>query len=113
VVDPASERRAPSGMRAWLESPVREAAQVFVNGKAAGAVWKAPFEIEVTGLLKPGENAIRVVAANLALNVLAKDPLPDYKELIAKYGDKFQPQDMVSVRSLPAGMLGPVTLIAK
>ncbi|MEO8369311.1 MAG: glycosyl hydrolase [Candidatus Solibacter sp.] len=113
VVDPASERRAPSGMRAWLESPVREAAQVFVNGKAAGAVWKAPFEIEVTGLLKAGDNAIRVVVANLALNVLAKDPLPDYKELIAKYGDKFQPQDMVSVRSLPAGMMGPVTLIAK
>ena len=90
-------------MRAWLESPVREAAQVFVNGKAAGAVWKAPFEVEITGLLKPGDNAIRVVVANLALNVLAKDPLPDYKELIAKYGDKFQPQDMVSVRSLPGG----------
>ena len=52
VVDPAAERRAPSGMRAWLESPVREAAQVFVNGKAAGAVWKAPFEVEVTGLLQ-------------------------------------------------------------
>jgi len=113
VVDPASERRAPSGMRAWLESPVREAAQVFVNGKAAGAVWKAPFEVEITGLLKAGDNAIRVVVANLALNVLAGNPLPDYKELIAKYGDKFQPQDMVSVRSLPAGMMGPVTLIAK
>lgn len=113
VVDPASERRAPSGMRAWLESPVREAAQVFVNGKPAGAVWKAPFEVEITGLLKPGENAIRVVVANLALNVLAKGPLPDYKELIAKYGDKFQAQDMVSVRSLPAGMLGPVNLVAK
>jgi alpha-L-rhamnosidase len=113
VVDPASERRAPSGMRAWLESPVREAAQVFVNGKPAGAVWKAPFEVEITGLLKPGENAIRVVVANLALNVLAKGPLPDYKELTAKYGDKFQAQDMVSVRSLPAGMLGPVTLVAR
>ena len=113
VVDPASERRAPSGMRAWLESPVREAAQVFVNGKAAGAVWKAPFEVEITGLLKPGENAIRVVVANLALNVLAKGPLPDYKDLIARYGDKFQAQDMVSVRSLPAGMLGPVMLVAK
>jgi alpha-L-rhamnosidase len=113
VVDPASERRAPSGMRAWLESPVREAAQVFINGKAAGAVWKAPFEVEITGLLKPGENAIRVVVANLALNVLAKGPLPDYKELTAKYGEKFQAQDMVSVRSLPAGMLGPVTLVAR
>jgi len=113
VVDPASERRAPSGMRAWLESPVREAAQVFINGKPAGAVWKAPFEVEITGLLKPGENAIRVVVANLALNMLAKGPLPDYKELTAKYGEKFQAQDMVSVRSLPAGMLGPVKLVAK
>jgi hypothetical protein len=113
VVDPASERRAPSGMRAWLESPVREAALVFVNGKAAGAVWKAPFEVEVTGLLKAGENAIRVVVANLALNVLAKGPLPDYKELTARYGEKFQAQDMQSVRSLPSGMLGPVTLVAK
>ena len=113
VVDPASERRAPSGMRAWMESPVREAAQVFVNGKAAGAVWKAPFEVEVTGLLKPGENAIRVVVANLALNVLAKGPLPDYKELTAKYGEKFQAQDMQSVRPLPAGILGPVRLVGK
>jgi hypothetical protein len=113
VVDPASERRAPSGMRAWLESPVREAAQVFINGKAAGAVWKAPFEVEITTLLKPGENTILVVVANLALNVLAKGPLPDYKELTAKYGEKFTAQDMQSVRSLPAGMLGPVTLVAK
>ena len=113
VVDPASERRAPSGMRAWLESPVREAAQVFINGKPAGAVWKAPFEVEITTLLKPGENTILVVVANLALNVLAKGPLPDYKELTAKYGEKFQAQDMQSVRSLPAGMLGPVTLVAR
>jgi hypothetical protein len=113
VVDPASERRAPSGMRAWLESPVREVAQVFINGKAAGAVWKAPYEVEITGLLKPGDNAIRVVVANLALNVLAKGPLPDYKELNAKYGEKFQAQDMQSVRSLPAGMMGPVKLVAR
>jgi hypothetical protein len=113
VVDPASERRAASGMRAYMESPVREAAQVFVNGKAAGAIWKPPFEVEITGLVKPGENALRVVVANLALNVLAKGPLPDYKELNAKYGEKFQAQDMRSVVSLPAGMMGPVTLVAR
>ena len=69
-------------------------------------MWKAPYEVEVTGLLKAGENAIRVVVANLALNVLAKGPLPDYKELIAKYGEKFQAQDMQSVRSLPGGHAG-------
>ncbi|HEY1494952.1 MAG TPA: glycosyl hydrolase [Candidatus Solibacter sp.] len=113
AIDPASERRAPSGMRAWLESPVREAGQVFVNGKAAGAVWKPPYEVDVTGLLKAGENSIRVVVANLALNVLAKGPLPDYKELNAKYGEKFQAQDMQSVRALPGGMMGPVKLVSK
>ena len=100
-------------MRAWLESPVREAAQVYVNGKLAGAVWKPPFEVDVTGLIKTGENTLRIVVANTALNVLAKGPLPDYKALIAKYGDRFQPQDMQSVQALPSGMMGPVRLVAR
>jgi hypothetical protein len=113
VVDPASEPRAASGMRAWLESPVREAARVFVNGKPAGAVWKPPYEVEITTLLKPGENTILVVVANLALNALSKGPLPDYKELTAKYGEKFQAQDMQSVRPLAAGIVGPVRLVGK
>jgi hypothetical protein len=112
-VDPNAGRRAPNGMRAWLDSPVREAAQVYVNGMLAGAVWKPPFEVEVAGLLKSGENTIRVVVANTALNVLAKGPLPDYKELIAKYGDRFQPQDMQGVQPLPSGMMGPVKLVAR
>jgi hypothetical protein len=62
----AEARRPANGMRAMLESPVREAAQVFINGKAAGVVWKAPYEVEITGMLKSGDNAIRVVVANLA-----------------------------------------------
>jgi hypothetical protein len=112
-VDPSSERRAPNGMRAWLESPVREAAQVYINGSAAGAIWKPPYEIEVTKLAKAGDNAVRLVVANTALNLLAKRPLPDYKELIAKYGDRFQPQDMQSVKALPSGILGAVKLIVR
>lgn len=112
-VDPNAGRRAANGMRAWLESPVREAAQVYVNGKPAGAVWKAPFEVDVSGLVKSGENTVRIVVANTALNVLAKGPLPDYKELIAKYGDRFQPQDMPSVQSLPSGIMGPVKLVSR
>ena len=47
-----------------------------------------------------------------ALNVLAKGA-PDYKELNAKYGEKFQAQDLQSVRPLPAGMLGPVKLVTR
>ncbi len=107
------ERRPASGMRALLDGPIREAAVVYVNGRRAGAVWCPPYEVEVTGLLKPGSNAIRVVVGNSALNVLAKGPLPDYKALTAKYGERFQAQDMASVAVQPSGLLGPVRLIAR
>ena len=108
---PGSERRPASGMRAMLEAPVREAAVVYVNGKRAGSVWCAPYRVDVSGALKAGDNSIRIVVANLAINVLAKGPLPDYKELTAKYGEKFQAQDMNLVTPQPSGILGPVALV--
>ena len=109
----AQERRSGSGMRAMLESPVREAAVVTVNGKPAGSVWRPPYELDVTGLLRAGENNIRVVVANLAINALAHQPQPDYRPLIQKYGDRFQDQDMANLQPLPSGLLGPIRLIAK
>jgi hypothetical protein len=112
-VMPGSERRPASGMRAMFEGPVREAAVVYVNGTRAGAVWCAPYEVAVTGLLKAGENSIRVVVANLAVNVLAKGPLPDYNALNARYGERFQAQDMNLVQPQPSGLLGPIRLLAK
>jgi hypothetical protein len=107
------ERRAGSGMRAMLESPVREAAIIFINGKRAGSVWCAPYEVEIGGLLHAGANAIRITVANLAVNQMAKGPLPDYRALIAKYGERFQDQDMNSLQSLPSGILGPVRIVAR
>jgi hypothetical protein len=107
------ERRSGSGMRAMLESPVREAAVIFVNGKRAGSVWCAPYQVEIGGLLHAGTNAIRITVANLAINKLAKGPLPDYKALNAKYGERFQAQDMNNLQSLPSGILAPVRLIAR
>lgn len=109
----AQERRSGSGMRAMLESPVREAAVVTVNGKPAGSVWRPPYQLDVTGLLRPGENTIRVVVANLAINELAHQPPPDQRALVQKYGDRFQDQDMTNLQPLPSGLLGPVRLIAK
>jgi len=106
-------RRSGAGMRAMLDGPVREAAIVYVNGQRAGSVWCAPFEVEVGKYLKAGENAIRVVVANSALNVMARGPLPDYKELTAKYGERFQAQDMQAVVPQPSGLLGPVRLVGR
>ncbi|MEI9977076.1 MAG: glycosyl hydrolase [Ignavibacteriota bacterium] len=105
-----AEHNAGSGMRAMLEGPVREAAVVYVNGKRAGAVWCPPYRLDVGKLLQAGENRIRIVVANLAINQLAKGPLPDYKALNAKYGERFQPQDMTHLEPQPSGLLGPVRL---
>jgi hypothetical protein len=106
-------RRAGAGMYAHFEGPVREAAAVYVNGKRAGSVWCAPYEIDVTNLLVAGANSIRVEVANTALNEMAKGPLPDYKALNAKYGERFQPQDMAAVVPLPYGLLGPIRLMPR
>ena len=105
--------RSGNGMRALLDSPVREAAVVSVNGRVAGSVWKPPYEVEVTGLLHAGTNTIRVLVGNLAINEMAKGPLPDYGKLNAKYGERFQPQDMNDLRPLPSGLLGPIRLVAR
>lgn len=107
------ERRSGNGMRAMFESPVREAARVWVNGKYAGAIWSPPYEIYVSSLVHAGENTVRIMVGNLALNELAKGPLPDYKALNAKYGERFQPQDMQNLQPVPAGLLEPVTIILR
>ena len=100
-------------MRALLDGPVREAAVVYVNGKRAGSVWCAPYEVNVGGLLKAGENTIRIEVGNSALNALAKGPLPDYKALTAKFGERFQAQDMGAVTPQPSGLLGTMKLVVR
>jgi hypothetical protein len=106
----------PAGPRArqqaWLEAPVREAAVVHVNGKRAGSVWSPPYSLDLTGLLKAGENTIRIDVGNLAMNHMAGRALPDYKLLNLRYGVRFEAQDMDKVEVLPSGLLGGVRLVA-
>jgi hypothetical protein len=98
--------------QAWLEAPVREAAVVWVNGQRAGSVWCPPYRIDVTRLLRPGANTIRIDVANLAINHMAGRALPDYKLLNLRYGTRFEPQDMDRVQPVPAGLSGPIRLVA-
>jgi hypothetical protein len=110
---PVEPDRRPNGMRALLESPVREAAQVYINGQFAGSVWHPPYELDVSKFLRIGENQIRIVVANTAINALAGQALPDYKLLNLRYTERFTPQDMKDLKPLPSGILGPVRLVSK
>jgi len=98
-------------MRAYLEGPIREAGQVYVNGQFAGAVWRPPYRLDVTHFVHDGTNELRVVVGNTAINALAGSALPDYRLLWDRYGMLFVPQGMEDLHPLPSGMLGPVTLL--
>ena len=110
---PAPAKPSANGMRAMLDGPVREAAVVTVNGRRAGAVWCPPYSIDVTDLLKSGENQLRILVANTAINYMAGHALPDYRLLNLRYGERFQPQDMDKVQPEPSGLLGRVRLISR
>jgi hypothetical protein len=53
---------------------VFETARVLVNGAEAGVVWSPPYRIDVTPLLQPGKNTLRIEVANLLKNHLDKSP---------------------------------------
>lgn len=56
-------------------------------------------------------NHIEIDVYNTALNAWSALPPHDYKPLIAKYGDKFQMQDLNLVAPISSGLLGPVRLV--
>ena len=110
--EPAGSADHP-GMRALLDPPVRDAAVIYVNGKRAGSLWHTPYELDITSLLKPGNNALEVRVANTAINRLSGEALPNYQLLWARYGRRFDPQDMENLLPLPSGLLGEVELISR
>jgi hypothetical protein len=101
------------GIRAKIDARVREAAVVWVNEKRAGSVWCSPWRLDVTDFLKSGENRLRIVVGNTAINHMAGRALPDYRLLNLRYGERFQPQDMDKVQPVASGLLGPIRLVAR
>lgn len=96
----------------YYDAPIREAALVVINGQQAGALWHPPYRLDVTKLLKPGMNHIEIHVFNTALNAWSALPPHDYAPLIAKYGDRFQMQDLDKVMPISSGLLGTVRLVA-
>ncbi len=53
-------------------------AEVRLNGKDLGVLWKPPFRVEANGALKPGENTLEVKVANLWANrQIGDEQLPE------------------------------------
>jgi hypothetical protein len=95
---------------ARLLPPVRDAAEVWVNGRRAGALWCPPYRLDIAKLLKAGENRIEVRVFPTAANGMASRPKPDYAALEARFGRRFEMQDLDRLRMEPYGLSGPITL---
>ena len=111
--DPLENTQRPGapGMRAWLDPPIREAAEVFVNGRHVGDLWHPPYSIDLTSAAHTGENTLELRVFNTAINELAGQPPRDYTALKAKYGDRFQMQDMNNLQPVPSGIRGAVQIV--
>jgi len=110
--NPLITRPGP-GMHAYFDPPIHEAALVTFNGQPAGALWHPPYRLDVSRLVKSGQNHVEIHVFNTALNAWSAQPLHDYKPLIEKYGDRFQMQDLNRVQPISSGILGQVKLVTQ
>ena len=64
----------PRGGRVFLDlGGVKNLAEVRLNGKSLGVLWKPPFRVEVSAALRAGRNALEVRVTNLWPNRLIGD----------------------------------------
>ncbi len=87
---------------------VRNLAEVIVNGKSLGILWKKPFRTEITDALKTGENSIEIKVTNLWVNRLIGDQQPGISSKITYTTIPFYQADS---RLFPSGLLGPVKIL--
>lgn len=108
-------------------------ARVKLNGQDLGVLWKKPFQVEITGVAKPGRNILEVSVANLWVNRLIGDEfLPDDREWNPDGSLKAWPSWMLEGKPMPktgrftwttwrhhtkdsplipSGLLGPVRIL--
>jgi hypothetical protein len=97
-----------SGVRLWLDlGDVQNLAEVVVNGKPLGIVWKKPFKVDITDALKQGDNTLKIKVTNLWINRLIGDRQPGEKNPITFTTSKPYTAD---TPLKPSGLLGPVTI---
>ena len=95
---------------------VRDVAEVFINNKSAGIVWKKPYQVNISHLVQPGTNDLKIEIVNMWSNRLTGDMLSDPKDRFCKTNHPYMVAEVWPGGEEPyklqtAGLLGPVTLL--
>ncbi len=94
---------------------VGEIAEVYINGQSAGVVWKPPFRTDISKLVRPGSNELKIEVLNLWINRLTGDrDLPEQEKFtrtnIQSDGGSWL-ENYTEWHVEPAGLIGPVRLL--
>jgi len=98
-----------TGAKLWLDlGDVKNIAELSVNGRPLGILWKTPFRVDVTSALKPGANTLEIKVTNLWVNRLIGDQQPNVTKKYTYTAQQFYRADSLLLSS---GLLGPVQFI--
>ena len=88
---------------------VKNLAAVRLNGRDLGAVWCAPWRVEISDTIKPSDNQLEITVVNLWPNRMIGDQsLPREKRFTWTTWNPFTKDSAL----MESGLLGPVTLQA-
>jgi hypothetical protein len=97
------------GARLWLDlGDVKNLAQISIDAKSLGIVWKPPFRVDATAAMKPGANALVIKVADLWVNRLIGDQQPNVTKKYTWTAQQFYRADSPL---LPSGLIGPVRFV--
>lgn len=85
---------------------VKDLAEVTLNGKQLGVLWKHPFVVDITDAVKVGKNQLEVKVTNVWPNRLIGDKQPGARQIAYATFDPYKADSPL----LPSGLLGPVTI---
>ncbi|MDR2382565.1 MAG: glycoside hydrolase family 2 [Prevotellaceae bacterium] len=81
-------------------------AKVKINGQYAGGAWTYPYRVDITGVVKTGENKVEIEVVNNWVNRLIGDSLVPENERVTNY----QFDSWMSKNLRDSGLLGPVKI---
>ena len=95
---------------------ISKVGEVWLNDQALGVTWAKPYRFDVTGIIKDGDNALRVEVANVWSNRLTGDAITGEKftqtniRQTIVVGDESKRFNWANVPLIESGLLGPVTI---
>lgn len=101
---------------------IYDLAEVYINNKSAGILWKKPWHLDIKDLLKAGENELRIEVVNQWVNRLTGDMLSDPADRFCRTNQPYITRDDdgfdnwaeggdETFRLQDSGLLGPVNII--